>query len=94
MILFDALHGYRGLLAALRPPFQRSLYDRGTGRWRAPEGLAAMMARLAVETKPSWTPPTLQERFVCQNCDAEHDGVDWHPNHVADVYCTYYEDAQ
>lgn len=30
--------------------------------------------------------------FRCGNCDAEHDGVDWHPNHTGDIHCIYYED--
>ena len=30
-------------------------------------------------------------RAKCVNCDAEHDGVDWHPNHTGDIHCVYYE---
>lgn len=30
------------------------------------------------------------KKFRCANCDAEHDGVDWHPNHAGDVHCVYY----
>lgn len=30
-------------------------------------------------------------RFICDNCDAEHDGVDWHPNHTGDARCRYYD---
>lgn len=34
------------LAEAYRPPPQRSPYDRGTGRWRPPESMRAMMERL------------------------------------------------
>ncbi len=40
----------------------------------------------------AWETPTIREQFVCLNCDAEHDGVDWHPNHADDIWCIYYED--
>jgi hypothetical protein len=39
-----------------------------------------------------WETPTIKTEFICRNCDAEHDGVDWHPNHTGDIYCRYYED--
>ncbi len=66
---------------------------RGTRRAQQ-EGLAAMMARLGAGAplRYPWATPTLRQVWACYNCDAEHDGVDWHPNHVADVYCRYYED--
>ena len=68
----------------------RSPWDRGSRSigLRSKEGLFAMMARVARETKIHWTTPEIEERDICTNCDGAPDG-----GHAGDEYCIrYWED--
>lgn len=77
---------YEAEASAWKAERPRAPYDRGTGGPVRPgETLAAMMARLARDTKRTWKAPAVREVNVCDNCDGAPDG-----GHTGDERCVMY----